>query len=300
MQMADLKAVGARRVRHQKTLLTPEEEVSLARAWQKQGDLAARQRLVEAFQPLAQRMAANVAKKCSRERYHDLRADLVSVASIALIKTADKFDPDKGYRFSTYAHWWIQAAMFDYVIQDQSLVRAGTSGNQRTLFFNLPKVLAEIDRKNMLTGVSMSFEEKIQKAANTLGIPKEVVMEYSGRLISGDLSLNSPVASDEDGGSEWLDRLAADGETPEESLVREDTTTQAGEVISNALRCLTERERDVLTRRRLDPEKTWTLQELGDEYDLSRERIRQIEARAIKKMHRSILKSGAPVKALIR
>ena len=298
--MTKMKVIGARSVRPVQALLTPHEEVRLAQAWQQRGDIEARNRLVEAFQPLAQGMASRIAKKGAQHRYHELRRDLVSEATIALMKAADKFDPEKGFRFSTYAHWWIKAALFDYVIQDHRLVKAGISGNQRTLFFNLPKVLAEIDRKNALTGCDVSFEEKIQQAADTLGIPREIVMEYSGRLLSGDLSLNTTVSSEEDGGTEWMDRLVDEGETPEGSLVRADTTLQASKVISAAMRCLSEREKDILTRRRLDPDKVWRLQELADEYSLSRERIRQIEARAVQKMHRSIVASGAPVKALIR
>ncbi|MBW3243664.1 sigma-70 family RNA polymerase sigma factor [Epibacterium sp. DP7N7-1] len=299
MQVVGPKSVSERNNRSTKKMLTPEQEVTLVKNWQNNGDHIARQHLVEAFQPLVLRMASKIAKKGSRERYHELCSDLVSVANIALFKTADKFDPEKGFRFSTYARWWIQAAMFDFIIQDHSLVKGGMSGNQRTLFFNLPKVMAEIDRKNMLAGVRMSFEEKIQKAADTLGIPRDVVLEYSGRLVSGDLSLNSPMSSEDEESSEWIERLESDADSPEEALMRTDTTAHVARVIANALECLTERERDVLTRRRLDPEKSWTLQELADEYKISRERIRQIEVRAFEKMQRHIQASGVPVKTLI-
>lgn len=218
---------------------------------------------------------------------------------LGLMKAADKFDPDLGFRFSTYAQWWVRAALTHHVIGEQSIVRMGSTNQQRRMFDNFKRALAEIERKNMNQGLDVSKDEQLEQVAEALGMPKNVVIEFSGRFSRGDVSLNAPIGS-EDEDTSWIDQLASDDGTPEEDLLEDESRAGIEDLVHDALAVLGERERDIVIRRRLDPEKTWTLQELSEVYGISRERVRQLEAKALERIRRRIVAAGYTADKIFR
>ncbi|MGY6634876.1 MAG: RNA polymerase factor sigma-32 [Alkalilacustris sp.] len=261
-------------------LLDAETELRLAYAWRDQRDEAALHRLITAYMRLAISMASKF------RRYGAPMNDLIQEASLGLMKAADKFDPDRGVRFSTYAVWWIKASIQDYVMRNWSMVRTGSTSSQKSLFFNMRRVQARIEREAMARGETLDPHQIREMVATEVGVPLADVEMMEGRLSGSDFSLNATQSSDEEG-REWIDAL-------------EDQSAQAAELVaahrdaetlrlwlSAALGALNERERFIVRERKLREEPR-TLESLGQELRLSKERVRQLEAAAFAKMRKSL------------
>jgi RNA polymerase sigma-32 factor len=272
-------------------LLDAETETALARAWRENGDQAALHRLITAYMRLAISMAAKY------RRYGALLPDLTQEAAIGLMKAAEKFDPDRGFRFSTYAVWWVKAQLQDYVMRNWSLVRTGSTSGQKSLFFNLRRVEAKLRQEASARGKLLEADALRVAVALELGVSQSEVAMMEGRLAGTDSSLNATQAADADG-REWIDAL-------------EDDTAQAAEVfqekhdgavlrrqLGNALSTLSDRERLIVRARQLT-DAPRTLESLGAELKLSKERVRQLEASAYAKLRLKLEASGAGAAAFL-
>ena len=266
-------------------LLDAESEQALARAWRDHGDKAALHRLVTAYMRLAIAMAAKF------RRYGASMNDLTQEAAIGLMKAAEKFDPDRGVRFSTYAIWWIKAQLQDYVMRNWSLVRTGSTTAQKSLFFNLRRVEAQLRRDASARGEILEGDNLLQAVALELGVTVTEATMMNGRLAGSDASLNATQSLDEDG-REWIDTLEDESAQGAEFVAKtHDTRVLRGSLV-RALKELSDRERLIVRERQLS-ETPRTLESLGHELRLSKERIRQLEAAAYSKMRRSLESEGA-------
>lgn len=270
--------------------LDAETEAALARAWRDNRDEQALHRLVNAYMRLAISMSAKF------RRYGAPMSDLVQEASLGLLKAADKFDPDRGVRFSTYAVWWIKASIQEFVMRNWSLVRTGSTSSQKALFFNLRRVQAQIEREADQAGESLDGAQLRGRVAETIGVPLADVEMMEGRLAGSDFSLNA-MQSTEDEGREWVDTLEDDGPSPEEAVTEAHDGRKVRDWLAEAMDRLSARERYIVTERRLIEEPR-TLESLGEELGLSKERIRQLEAQAFGKMKKSLETHGEEVAAL--
>ena len=266
-------------------MLDPETEAALARAWRNHGDKAALHRLVTAYMRLAISMATRY------RRYGAAMADLTQEAALGLMKAAEKFDPDRGFRFSTYAVWWIKAQLQDFVMRNWSLVRTGSTTSQKSLFFNLRRVEAKIRREAEAAGQALDAGALYAAVATELGVSVAEVAMMDGRLAGSDASLNASPASDEDG-RQWIDVLEDEGAQAEEIVTARHDTAALRRQLGRALSSLTERERLIVRARQLQDQPR-TLESLGAELSLSKERIRQLEAAAYGKLRRSLEADGA-------
>lgn len=268
------------RVAMKAELLDAETELRLAYAWRDHRDEQALHRLITAYMRLAISMAAKF------KRYGAPMNDLIQEAGLGLMKAADKFDPDRGVRFSTYAVWWIKASIQDYVMRNWSMVRTGSTSSQKSLFFNMRRVQARLEREAAAQGEVLERHTLHQMIADDLGVPLHDVEMMEGRLSGSDFSLNA-TQSVEDEGREWIDALEDEGEQASESVENDLDTAQLREWLLLALNGLNERERFIVRERKLreDPR---TLESLGDELNLSKERVRQLEAAAFQKMRKAL------------
>ena len=265
-------------------MLDFETERQLAIAWRDHRDEAAMHRLINAHM----RLAISVAGRF--KRYGAPMNDLIQEAGLGLLKAADKFDPDRGFRFSTYAIWWIKASVQEYVMRNWSMVRTGSTSSQKSLFFNLRRVQAQLERDAAKLGEELTGYELRQKIAAEIGVPLRDVEMMSGRLAGSDFSLNATQSS-EDEGREWIDALEDDSaQAPEVVQARHDTA-QLREWLVAAMANLKPREQFIVRERKLRDEAR-TLESLGNELGLSKERVRQLEAAALQKM-RKRLESGS-------
>lgn len=259
-------------------LLTPEQEYMLAKRFQEHGDNEAAAQLVTSHLRL-------VAKIAMGYRGYGLPvSELISEGNIGLMQGVKKFDPERGFRLATYAMWWIRASIQEFILRSWSLVKMGTTAAQKKLFFNLRRM------KNNLE----AFEdgdlspEHVAKIATDLGVTEEEVVSMNRRMaMGGDTSLNVPMG--EDGDSQWQDLLDDDGPLQDERVAEAQERDVRHALLNEALETLNERERHILTERRLtdDPK---TLEDLSQVYDVSRERVRQIEVRAFEKLQKAMLK----------
>lgn len=272
--------------------LDAETETRLARAWRDQGDEAALHRLITAYM----RLAISVAAKY--RRYGAPMNDLTQEAALGLMKAAEKFDPDRGVRFSTYAVWWIKASVQDHVLRNWSLVRTGSTAGQKSLFFNLSRVKAHITREAAALGETLGRGEMTRRVAISLGVSEQDVLMMEGRLSGMDMSLNAAQAGDEDG-REWIDILADDGPAAEEMVSQNHDSATVRGWLGQALGALSERERRIVAARRLIDEPR-TLEDLGREMSLSKERIRQLEAGAYVKMKRALQGHAGELELFLR
>jgi RNA polymerase sigma-32 factor len=261
-------------------LLDAETEVRLARAWRDMRDEQALHRLITAYMRLAISMAAKF------RRYGAPMNDLIQEASLGLMKAADKFDPERGVRFSTYAVWWIKASIQDYVMRNWSMVRTGSTSSQKALFFNLRRVQAKLEREASQRGEVLDQHQLRQMVAADIGVPVADVEMMEGRLSGSDYSLNATQTSDEDG-REWIDALEDDGAQAAEVVEGAHDGAQLRNWLVAAMQGLNARERYIVAERKLKDEGR-TLESLGEELGLSKERVRQLEAAAFAKMRRSL------------
>jgi RNA polymerase sigma-32 factor len=256
-------------------MLEPQEEFMLAKRWREHGDRDAAHRLVTSHLRL-------VAKIAMGYRGYGLPiAEVVSEGNVGLMQAVKRFEPDKGFRLATYAMWWIKAAIQEYILRSWSLVKMGTTANQKKLFFNLRKAKSKIS----------ALEEgdlrpdQVKLIAKRLGVTEQDVIDMNRRL-GGDMSLNAPIRDDGDAG-EWQDWLADDSTDQESRLAESEESDNRRQALSDALTVLNERERRIFEARRLadDP---MTLEDLAAEFGVSRERVRQIEVRAFEKVQKAV------------
>ncbi len=261
-------------------LLDAETELQLAYAWRDRRDEKALHRLITAYMRLAISMAAKF------RRYGAPMNDLIQEASLGLMKAADKFDPDRGVRFSTYAVWWIKASIQDYVMRNWSMVRTGSTSSQKSLFFNLRRVQARLEREAMARGEELDGHQLRQMIASEVGVPLHDVEMMEGRLSGSDFSLNATQSS-EDEGREWIDALEDSSAQAAELVEESHDADKLRDWLVGALQTLNERERFIVRERKLREEPR-TLESLGQELNLSKERVRQLEAAAFAKMRKTL------------
>ena len=256
-------------------MLSPEEESALARRWRDEGDLEAAHKLVTSHLRL-------VAKIAMGYRGYGLPVgELISEGNVGMMQAVKRFDPDRGFRLATYAMWWIRAAIQEYILHSWSLVKMGTTAAQKKLFFNLRRLKGQmqaIDDGDLKP-------EQVAKIARALDVPEQDVISMNRRLAAPDHSLNAPVRAESEG--EWQDWLIDDSESQEETLAEAEDMGQRKALLNKALGTLNERERHIFIERRLKDEPT-TLEDLSQQYGISRERVRQIEVRAFEKVQKSM------------
>jgi RNA polymerase sigma-32 factor len=269
-------------------LLDAETELQLAYAWRDSRDEAALHRLITAYMRLAISMAAKF------KRYGAPMNDLVQEAGLGLMKAADKFDPDRGVRFSTYAVWWIKASVQDYVMRNWSMVRTGSTSSQKSLFFNMRRVQAQLEREAQQTGENLDKHQLNQLIATEVGVPLNDVEMMDGRLSGSDFSLNATQASDEEG-REWIDTLEDENSRADLNVEEEHDQRRLADWIGVAMGSLNEREQFIVRERKLI-ESPRTLESLGTELSLSKERVRQLEAAAFGKMRKYLEKNAGEVR----
>jgi len=260
-------------------MLEPNEEYMLAKRYREHEDPSAAQRLITSHLRL-------VAKIAMGYRGYGLPiSEVISEGNVGLMHAVKRFEPEKGFRLATYAMWWIRAAIQEYVLRSWSLVKIGTTAAQKRLFFNLRKIkgqIAALDDGNL-------HPDQIKQIATTLNVTEADVVSMNQRL-SGDASLNAPMRADE-GASEWQDWLADDSPDQETTLGESEEFSERMGLLNNAMQDLNEREKAIFQARRLRDDPA-TLEQLAQEYNVSRERIRQIEVRAFEKVQEAVQKAA--------
>jgi RNA polymerase sigma-32 factor len=251
-------------------ILEEEEEYMLAKRWLEHGDYDAAHKLITSHLRLVAKIAT------SYRGYGLSQMDLVAEGNIGLMQAVKKFDPDLGYRLSTYAMWWIKAAIQEFVLRSWSLVKMGSSASQKKLFFNLRKIKRQIDAvENNLT------RDQIAHISSELGVDERDIVEMDLRLNANDQFLNQKIGDDEN--DEWMDILSDDSDNQEIILAAKQEEQHRHSILTRAMQKLSEREQNIIKMRRLRDEPC-TLEELSQKYNISRERVRQIEARAMEKL----------------
>jgi len=256
-------------------MLEPEEEFMLAKSWREHNDTAAAHRLVTSHLRL-------VAKIAMGYRGYGLPVgELIAEGNVGMMQAVKRFEPDRGFRLSTYAMWWIRAAIQEYILRSWSLVKIGTTAAQKKLFFNLRR----------LKGQLQAIDDGDLKAADVttiatkLGVPEQDVVQMNRRMAAPDHSLNAPMRVDGEG--EWQDWLVDESDSQETQLAEREEVSDRRALLESAMTQLNERERHILTERRLKDEPT-TLEDLSQTYGISRERVRQIEVRAFEKLQKAM------------
>jgi len=254
-------------------MLEPEEEYMLAKRWAEEQDSEAAHKMVTSHLRLAAKIAMGY------RGYGLPQAEVISEANVGLMQAVKRFDPERGFRLATYAMWWIRASIQEYILRSWSLVKMGTTSAQKKLFFNLRKAKSKIGALEE----GDLHPDNVKQIATDLGVTEDEVVSMNRRLSGGDASLNAMVASDGDSAMEWQDWLKdEDADQAADYEARDELETRR-ELLIEAMSILNERERDILTKRRLSDEVS-TLEDLSAQYDVSRERIRQIEVRAFEKL----------------
>jgi RNA polymerase sigma-32 factor len=254
------------------SLLEKEQEYRLAKRWRDHGDRKAADQIVTSHLRLAAKIARNY------RGYGLPLSEIISEGSVGLMQALNRFEPERGFRFATYATWWIKASIQDYILRSWSLVKIGTTANQKKLFFKLRSAKAKIAA---LDHVALR-PEQVKAIATTLGVKDQEVVDMDRRLSGGDASLNASIRGEEDSG-EWQDYLVDQSPSPEAIVVEQDETEQRREALIRAIGFLNGRERRIFEARHLIDEPK-TLEDLAMEFSVSRERVRQIEARAYEKV----------------
>ncbi len=258
-------------------MLEPQQEFMLAKRWREHGDRDAAHELVTSHLRL-------VAKIAMGYRGYGLPiGEVISEGNVGLMQAVKRFEPDKGFRLATYAIWWIRASIQEYILRSWSLVKMGTTANQKKLFFNLRKAKSQISALEE----GDLHPDHVQTIATKLGVTQQDVIDMNRRL-GGDSSLNSPMR--EDGEGEWQDWLVDDSTSQEARLADHEESSNRHDALTGALDVLNPRERRIFEARRL-AEDPITLEQLSEEFNISRERVRQIEVRAFEKVQAAV-KSG--------
>ncbi len=256
-------------------MLEPQEEYMLAKSWREHGDRDAAHRLVTSHLRL-------VAKIAMGYRGYGLPiSEVISEGNVGLMQAVKRFEPEKGFRLATYAMWWIKASIQEYILRSWSLVKMGTTANQKKLFFNLRKAksrISALDEGDMRP-------DQVKLIAKRLGVPEQDVIDMNRRL-SGDASLNAPIREDGDAG-EWQDWLVDESASQESRLVADEQADNRHKALRDAMSVLNDRERRIFEARRLADDPI-TLEELAEEFGVSRERVRQIEVRAFEKVQKAV------------
>jgi RNA polymerase sigma-32 factor len=265
-------------------MLESQEEFILAKRWREHGDRTAAHQLVTSHLRL-------VAKIAMGYRGYGLPiAEVISEGNVGLMQAVKRFEPEKGFRLATYAMWWIKAAIQEYILRSWSLVKMGTTANQKKLFFNLRKAksrISALDEGDMRP-------DQVKLIARRLGVTEQDVIDMNRRL-SGDASLNAPIREDGDSG-EWQDWLMDERDSQEATLVASEELDNRRAALSDALEVLNDRERRIFEARRLADEPV-TLEDLAVEFGVSRERVRQIEVRAFEKVQKAVKNRVAAMEA---
>ena len=256
-------------------MLEPQEEYMLAKRWREHGDREAAHKLVTSHLRL-------VAKIAMGYRGYGLPiAEVISEGNVGLMQAVKRFEPEKGFRLATYAMWWIKAAIQEYILRSWSLVKMGTTANQKKLFFNLRKAKSKI---SALEEGDMR-PDQVKLIAKRLGVGEQDVIDMNRRL-GGDASLNTPIREEGDSG-EWQDWLVDDSPSQERILAESEELDNRRKALGEALNVLNDRERRIFEARRLSDDPI-TLEELAEEFGVSRERVRQIEVRAFEKVQHAV------------
>ena len=261
--------------------LEREEEYDLAVRWAQDKDQEALHRLTSAHMRLVISVAARF------RRYGLMMNDLIQEGHIGLLEAAARFDPERGVRFSTYATWWIRASIQDHILRNWSIVRGGTSSTQKSLFFSLRRLRAQI----LKNGEPASSYELYRELAQAIGVSVNDVARMDSRLSGPDASLNAPVAQDNDSASERQDFLVDEHPLPDETVESVIDGERRLAHLADAMDVLNPRERKIIQSRRLN-EVGATLEQLGDELGISKERVRQIESRALEKLKKALESTG--------
>src|SRR6266571_4722828 len=262
-------------------MLEPQDEYMLAKRWREHDDLEAVHKLVNSHL----RLVIKIAK--GYRGYGLPISELISEGNVGLLQAVKRFEPEMGFRLSTYAVWWIKAAIQEYILRSWSLVKMGTTANQKKLFFNLRKAKSKI---SALEDGDL-LPDQVQIIATRLGVTEQNVIEMNRRL-GGDVSLNAPIREDGDSG-EWQDWLVDESSSQETVLAEHEESDNRRKALGEALDVLNERERRIFEARRLVDEPI-TLEELADEFGVSRERVRQIEVRAFEKVQKAVKRIVSP------
>ncbi len=263
-------------------MLRADEEYMHAKAWRAHGDLESAHKLVTAHLRL-------VAKIAMGYRGYGLPvADLIAEGNIGLMQAVKRFDPEKGFRLSTYAMWWIRASIQEYILHSWSLVKIGTTAAQKRLFFNLRRMKRDIQAIDQ----GQMTPAQIAKIAKELGVAEQEVVNMDRRLSGPDHSLNAPMRADGEGG-EWQDWLVDERDNQETKLGEAEELAERQQMLQTALTKLNPRERAIIARRRMTYPPA-TLEDLAQEYSVSRERVRQIEAKAFSKLQEHIRALALP------
>ena len=261
-------------------MLEPQEEYMLAKRYSEHGDREAAHRLVTSHLRL-------VAKIAMGYRGYGLPiGEVVSEGNVGLMQAVKKFDPERGFRLATYAMWWIKASIQEYILRSWSLVKMGTTANQKRLFFNLRRLkgrIQAIDEGDLKP-------EHVAEIATKLRVSEEEVISMNRRL-SGDASLNAPIKASEGDSGQWQDWLVDDHDSQEDVLIEQDELDTRRRMLAKAMSVLNDRERRIFEARRL-AEDPVTLEDLSSEFDISRERVRQIEVRAFEKVQDAVRKEA--------
>lgn len=261
-------------------MLEPGEEYMLAKRWAEDDDTEAAHKMITSHLRL-------VAKIGMGYRGYGLPvSDVIAEGNIGLMQAVKKFDPERGFRLATYAMWWIRASIQEFILRSWSLVKMGTTANQKKLFFNLRRMKGKIQA---LEDGDLR-PDQVEHIATNLGVPEADVISMNRRL-GGDASLNAPMRADSEGG-EWMDWLVDETDNQEKMLGKFEESSQRSAMLSNAMSKLNERERRIFEARRLEDDPL-TLETLSHEFGVSRERIRQIEVRAFEKVQKSVQASAS-------
>lgn len=280
---ADLKFI---RAIMQQPLLEEEQEQTLTQAWQDKNDQDAFKRLIWSYG----RIVVSIASKF--KHFGLPFNDLLQEGLLGLLVASQRYEADRGVRFSSYAKWWVRALIQDYVLRNWSIVRAGTTNQHKLLFFNLKRLKRQL---NLISNELLSDEDK-HKLAKSLNVAITDIELIEQKLLAGDFSLNANLHKDSE--DIWQDLLEDDVDSPEQQSINRNTAKQFIKWVHKALDSLSSREREVITRRYLRSSKQ-TLSEIGQALNLTKERIRQIEARAIRKMRRHLFKNAHEIMWLL-
>ena len=268
-------------------ILEKDQEYMLAYRLRDEGDVSAAHDLVTSHLRL-------VAKIAMGYRGYGLPvSDLISEGNIGLMKAVKKFDPDRGFRLSTYAIWWIKASITEYVLKSWSMVKMGTVASQKKLFFSLRRIKSQLK----IHDNGELSDEQAGRISEAVGVTENEVQHMNRRLYSRDLSLNAPMSNSDEGSAEFQDSLVDNRPSPESLVGEREELSVRSAMLERALSELPERERHILIERRLKDDPV-TLEELGTEYGISRERIRQLEVRAFDKLQKLIHAEAAAAPAM--